>query len=49
VTPPEVEQFLKIDKLRREVDAMARALVLRLIGAIGIALAIGWALGRFSR
>jgi hypothetical protein len=49
VTPPEVEQFLKIDKLRREVDATARRSVLQLVGAIGIALVIGYLAGRYWR
>jgi hypothetical protein len=49
LTPPEVEAFYKIDKLRREIDSMARRSVLQLVGAIGIAFVIGWALGRFWR
>jgi hypothetical protein len=49
VTPPEVEAFYKIDKLRREIDAMARAFVLRLVGALVGAFGVGYLAGHFSR
>ena len=49
MTPPEVEAFYKIDKLRREIDSMARRSVLQLVGAIALAFVIGWAVGRFGR
>ena len=49
MTPGEVEAFYKVDKLRREIDSLARAAVLRLVAAIALAFVIGWALGRFWR
>jgi hypothetical protein len=49
LTPGEVEAFYKIDKLRREIDSLARAAVLRLVAAIAVAFAAGWALGRLWR
>jgi hypothetical protein len=49
VSPPEVEAFLKIDKLRREVDAMARREVLQLVGALVVAFVLGYLAGRYWR
>jgi hypothetical protein len=47
LTPPEAEQFLRFEKLRRQIDHEARVFVLRLVLAIAIAFALGWALGRW--
>jgi hypothetical protein len=49
VTPPEVEQHLRIDKLRREVDAMARRSVAWLVAACVAAFVLGVAIGRVWR
>ena len=45
LTPGEVEAFYKIDKFCREIDAMARAFVLRLVGALVVAFGVGYLAG----
>ena len=49
MTPPEVEAFYKIDKLRREIDSLAQAAVLRLVAAIALAFSAGFLLGKLWR
>jgi hypothetical protein len=49
VTPGEVEAFYKIDKLRREIDAMARRSVMQIIGALVLAFVLGYLAGRLWR
>jgi hypothetical protein len=49
VTPPEVEQALRIDRLRREVDAMARRAVWQMIAGIVLAFAAGYLVARVWR
>jgi hypothetical protein len=48
VTPPEAEQFLRIEKLRRQIDASARAFVLRLVLALVVAFGVGVLIGRYG-
>jgi hypothetical protein len=48
-SPPEIEFMMRIAELQRRINADARRSVLQIVAAIGIALAIGWALGRFWR
>jgi hypothetical protein len=45
LNPPEVEQHLRIDRLRREVDAMARRVVWQTVGAIVVAFLLGAVVG----
>jgi hypothetical protein len=49
VNPPEVEQALRIDRLRREVDAMARRSVWQMIAGIVLAFAAGYLVARVWR
>jgi hypothetical protein len=48
-SPPEIEFMMRIAELQRRIDREARAAVLRLVAAIALAFAIGWAIGRFGR
>jgi ABC-type nitrate/sulfonate/bicarbonate transport system permease component len=45
VNPPEVEQALRIDRLRREVDAMARRSLWQMVGGLAAAFLLGVAIG----
>jgi hypothetical protein len=49
VNPPEVEQLLRIDKLRREIDIMARRSVAWLAAALALAFGLGVATGHLWR
>jgi hypothetical protein len=49
MNPPEVEQHLRIDRLRREVDAMARRSVWQMIAALVLAFSLGVLVGRLWR
>jgi hypothetical protein len=49
VNPPEVEQALRIDRLRREVDAMARRSVWQMIAGIVLAFAAVYLVARVWR
>jgi hypothetical protein len=49
VNPSEVEQLLRLDKLRREVDAMARRSVLQMVITIAVAFGLGATFGHFWR
>jgi hypothetical protein len=46
---PEAELMLRLEQLRRRINADARRSVLQLVGAIGIALVIGYLAGRYWR
>jgi hypothetical protein len=46
---PEAELLMRLEKLRREIDARARASVLSLIAALALAFGLGWALGHLWR
>jgi hypothetical protein len=47
VASPEAELLMRLEKLRREIDARARASVLWFILALVIAFGVGVAVGRF--
>jgi hypothetical protein len=49
VNPLEVEQLLRIDKLRREIDTMARRSVAWLAAALALAFGLGVATGHLWR
>ena len=49
MNPPEVEQLLRIDKLRREIDIMARRSVAWLAAALALAFGLGVATGHLWR
>jgi hypothetical protein len=46
---PETEQLLKLEELRRRIDAAARAFTLRLVFALALAFAFGCLVGRLWR
>ena len=49
MTPPEAEQFLRIERLRRQIDREARAFVLRLVLALGATFVVGVLVGKLWR
>ena len=49
MNPPEVEQLVRIDKLRREIDIMARRSVAWLAAALALAFGLGVATGHLWR
>jgi hypothetical protein len=49
VINPEAEQLLRLEKLRRQIDARARASVMWFIAALVVACALGVLIGRFWR
>jgi hypothetical protein len=48
-SPEQPETLLRLEALRRDIDSRARASVIRLVVALAVAFAAGWALGRFWR
>jgi len=49
MAPPEAEFMLRLEALRLEIDARARASVLWFIAALVVAFGLGVAIGRFWR
>ena len=47
MNPPEAEQLLRLEQLRRRINAEARASVLWLVLALGVAFGLGAVVGRF--
>jgi len=49
LTPEQPEILLRLEALRRDLDARARAFVLRLVVALVVAFALGYLAGRYWR
>ena len=45
-SPEQPETLLRLEALRRDIDLRARASVIRLVVALVVIFAVGWALGR---
>jgi hypothetical protein len=49
VNPAEPEILLRLEALRRDIDSRARASVMRVVVALGVAFVLGYLAGRYWR